>query len=343
MSAKKNRKEKNTNKPKKAIKPKKITLHAFSIKNNTISKSSSMLYTKLLEKLESSETSEDRCMILNEEDENKERDLISSYELTKSINAIFGTIIRIASSEDLPNIPEELLQKKLFSIDDLNDNLTGNICRHHYYFLLEDNYVVTYWSGNRTIKNLQTYISWFVEDELLEFTPIVTAPPDMKLSDLDNIKIQDPISIKSADNKTKENDSYDKNITTVDNKKFPLAKSVLNSLKNIINFNDVTSIKDEELKQVISAELLIKFKKPAKMTEDDYARILGATLKPMSDIDSVVFSTKNNGKVITGKDLLKTKVLNIDVTENGKISEPALHQEMSKFLNELKENEKINN
>lgn len=324
-----------------AIKPKTVTLHAFSIKNNTLSKPSSMLYSRLLAKLESSESCKDRCMILNEKDENKERDLISSYTLTKAINAIFGTIMRIAESKDLPNVPDELFHQKLISIDDLNENLVGNICRHHYYFLLEDNYIITYFAGYRTIKNLQTYIGWLVGDELIEFTPVVAAPPDMKLSDLKQIRILDPISVKETDNASTENNSDNREISTVSNKTFHLNSTVLSCIKKIINLNDVTTLKEEELEQIISAELSIKFKKPKKMTEEDYKRILGATLKPMADLDSAVFSTQNSKKIVTGKDLLKTKEVCIDLTENGKVSEQALHQEMSKFLNELKENEKI--
>ncbi|MDF7667978.1 hypothetical protein PT273_09010 [Orbaceae bacterium ESL0727] len=76
------------------------------------------------------------------------------------------------------------------------------------------------------------------------------------------------------------------------------------------------------------------------MSEDEYKKILGAYLKPVADLDNISFRPTNGKSIIKGKDLLKTKIVDIDVTKTGKISEPALLQEMSKFLIELKLDEK---
>ena len=53
-------------------------------------------------------------------------------------------------------------------------------------------------------------------------------------------------------------------------------------------------------------------------------------------IAAVSFKDKN-GNQIKGKDVLKTKNVNIETTETGELVEPQLNQEMIRFLNELKE------
>lgn len=71
------------------------------------------------------------------------------------------------------------------------------------------------------------------------------------------------------------------------------------------------------------------------MSEEEYQRLYGAYLKPISDIDNISFKDKN-GNQIKGKDVLKTKNVNIETTETGELVEPQLNQEMIRFLNELK-------
>ncbi|WP_395760224.1 hypothetical protein [Klebsiella quasipneumoniae] len=74
---------------------------------------------------------------------------------------------------------------------------------------------------------------------------------------------------------------------------------------------------------------------PRKMTDNEYERVLGAYLKPVSDLDNVSFKRKDNKTEIKGKDLLLTKAVDIETTQSGKLVEHQLLQEMSKFLVEL--------
>lgn len=71
------------------------------------------------------------------------------------------------------------------------------------------------------------------------------------------------------------------------------------------------------------------------MTEEDYEKILGASLKSIADLDDVQFKTKDNKKIISGTELHKTKTVNIELASNGSIIEEQLKQEMARFLNEL--------
>lgn len=86
--------------------------------------------------------------------------------------------------------------------------------------------------------------------------------------------------------------------------------------------------------KILSAQLLVKFTKPRKMEEEDYEKLLGAYMKPISDADGVTFKLKN-GKKITGSNILRTKNVEIEMIDDVRISEPALIQEMEEFLREL--------
>ncbi len=103
-------------------------------------------------------------------------------------------------------------------------------------------------------------------------------------------------------------------------------------LSNI--FLDATSIRELDLRQIISAELTLKVSKPRKMTDDDYQKKYGAILKPISDLDNISFKD-NLGNNITGDKIQKIKPILIETTDNGYISEQQLNTEMAIFLREL--------
>ena len=72
------------------------------------------------------------------------------------------------------------------------------------------------------------------------------------------------------------------------------------------------------------------------MTTQEYQKILGAYLKPVSDLDNVTFKRKDGKSEVKGRDLLRTQIVDIETTQSGKLVEQQLLQEMSRFLLELK-------
>ena len=80
---------------------------------------------------------------------------------------------------------------------------------------------------------------------------------------------------------------------------------------------------------------MVKFKKPRRMVQEDYEKILGATLKPVGDIENVKFKTKDKKNIVKGKDLLKTKTVEIEKTESGYLVEEQLIQAMAHYLQEI--------
>ncbi|HHE0255324.1 TPA: hypothetical protein ACOZ3K_002660 [Yersinia enterocolitica] len=320
-------------------KPKDITLRAFEIKNPHISKASSDAKSILVSRLVEVKVAKDRCMILNNDDPNKERDLISYFKDSPASKSIFCTMLRISSENDVQHITDTLFEKETFTMDDIETAHidTSAICKNHYYFALNDDFVVTNLALNKTIIRLQTYLSWFTNNELLEFTPLISPKDKTKLSDLKSIIVRDPEplapSVPVADVGSEQHQINNLPATTEAYKTIRLGKKVIEIIKNTIS--EASTLDDITLSQMISAELLIKFKKPRKMSEDDYKKILGAYLKPVSDLDNVTFKRKDNKTEVKGKDLLLTKSVNIETTQSGKIVEQQLLQEMSKFLIEL--------
>ena len=70
------------------------------------------------------------------------------------------------------------------------------------------------------------------------------------------------------------------------------------------------------------------------MSDEEFQKKFGAIMKPVSDTDHITFRDKKGNK-ITGEDILKTKKITVDKTEQGWLSEPQLHIEMARFLDEL--------
>ncbi|WNJ81701.1 hypothetical protein RJE46_10885 [Cedecea neteri] len=321
-----------------ATKPKTVTLRAFDIKNTSLSKASSEAKSTLIAKLNEIKQAKDRCMILNPEDQNQERDVLSYYKESPQSGTVFCTMLRITSDKDVQHITETLFEKEVFSMDDIETAHidASAICKSHYYFSMSDNYLVTNLPLNKTVVRLQTYLSWFTSNELLEFTPLISAKGQTRLSDLKAIVVKDPepLQVSTA------SDGNGKSVTTEGQKSIKLSEKVLSIIKS--SMSDTAQLNDIALSQMISAELLIKFKKPRKMTEEEYKKALGAYLKPVSDLDNVSFKRKDNKTEIKGKDLLLTKAVSIETTQSGKLVEHQLLQEMSKFLVELNNEKNLN-
>lgn len=299
-----------------------IKLRAFRIENKDIIKDNSGILGILSNKLSGSKI-EIRKMRLHEEDIKREEDLISDFNI-KEQNFVSGVILRITHSEYVPNIPDDFLQQEKISINELKKiEIQGSstVYKEHYYFLLDNNFVITNLQANLPIKRFQVYMNWLLNQErenLYEFTPIVISQKNTKLSDINKITIRDT---KVGGAKNQENTGQ---------KKLTLS---LDTLSNLIN--DVSTLDKIIENNIVSAELLIKFKKPRKMSEEDYQKIMGAYMKPISETDDISFTTKKHG-IIRGSDILKTKLVGIEITETKKINEPQLFQEMELFLSELR-------
>lgn len=310
---------------------KSIKLRAFRLENNEISKSDCGLLSILSDKLKCTVVG-DRRMILNPEDPAHEEDLLSFFNERDNI-CLFGICIRLMPSKDVSNFPDELFKVNKIEMSELDaiKESSSNVVKDHYYYMLDNDHLIVNLPSNITIMRFQTYINWLLQNDrgktLFEFTPMITEAPQFKISDIKNIKIQDT-TVNPLNKESKESSQglFKKNIS-------------LDIIKEFLT--DVKSLDEVKLSQIVSAELLVKFtRKPKDMTKEEYEKLMGAYLKPISDIDNLVIVPKK-GAVAKGKDILRVKAVDIEMTETGKISENQLLQEMEKFLRELKD-EKYN-
>lgn len=317
-------------------KKRKVTLRAFEIKNPNVSQSTSNAKNLITSKLNEVKMAKDRCMLLNQEDPAKLRDLISYFKDSAGNNSVFCTMLRISSENDVQHITDTLFEKDVFTMDDIESTHidTSAICKDHYYFSLNDSYLVTNLPGNKTISRLQTYLNWFIDSDVLEFTPVICPQEQTHLSDLRQIIVQDPDSVMDVTSPSDTQPTSGSSVPMVSGtKSVKITEKILSLI--IGSMSETKTLDEITLSQMISAELLIKFKKPRKMTEEDYRRALGAYLKPVSDLDNITFKRKDGKSEVKGRDLLRTKTIDIQTTPSGKVVEQQLLQEMSRFLRDL--------
>ena len=221
-------------------------------------------------------------------------------------------------------IPDDFLEHEQITISELEkDDESGQKMRfkENYYFFMNDSFLVTNFQANTHIKRFQTYINWLIQNErvdiLYEFTPRVNSVEKIPLSEIKNIEVKDSAIYSDDSDKVHRN-----SLLTI---KDDFLKHFLNDVKDF----------DEIIKQqVVSAQLLLKFNKPKEMKKEDYERVMGAYLKPITETDDVTFVTKK-GKRINGTDLIMTKDVIIELTESKMISEEQLFQEMELYIKEI--------
>ena len=232
-------------------------------------------------------------------------------------------MLRVELDTTSPQVPNDLLALQSFALSDLpGDNKENTIYKKHYYFCLNNTHLVTNLSGNTTIAGFQTYINWLLNTATnpYEITPLCKSTPDFKLSDIKEIVFGDDFKLTSNDSK------IDTDTTT--NKLINIA---LDGIKNLLN--DTVDLTEEELKQVVSARLFLKLKKPKHMSEEDYQKKFGAILKPIADTDNLQYVSKA-GQRLKAETITVTKNINIETTGRGFLVEEQLRQAMILFLNE---------
>ena len=304
-----------------------VKLRAFRFENNQISEASNKILDILSQKL-SNTTAQQRRKVLNSEEENKEEDLISYYE-ARSGYAVMGIILRIAPANESHTIPDNLFDRNKIGMTELEniENEANYIQKDHYYFYLNDKYVITTLRSNYTITRFQAYLNWLLREErrekLYEISPVISLPSTTPLNELKSLSFMDT----SIHNSVRSDVSV--GTGTV---KTRIKKIAFEALKEF--FVDTQSFEEIKNSEILTAEILIKFVRPKGMKKEDFSKFMAATLKPVSECDNVILKTKNNG-TLKGSDIQKTKSVEIELTDSGNLSEPDLWQKMEKFINEL--------
>lgn len=239
------------------LKPKEIKLRAFKVINKDLKKSSSDLMKLLKQRLNNSVV-KDRMMVLNAEDEFKESDLIANFDVKKD-SYIFGSIMRVTQKEGVPQLPDSFLNESRIDIEELKSltETTSLIYKSHYYFMLNDDYVITTLPVSTTIKCMETYINSILDelrgDSLFGFNTMMKKQGQVKLGEIKDIRIKNSTVPVSAMKQKSTEQTY-------------VQKMVDISFSTVKHFmSEKTNISEEDLQQIVSAELLIKFARPKGM------------------------------------------------------------------------------
>ena len=309
---------------------KKIKLRAFEIENKTIGKSSSGLMKNLQENLKVSSTANERRMILNADEEKPEEDLISYHAFSNQVQ--FCTMLRIKPGKDVQHINDTLFNKASFTIAELHktDVDATAIYKEHYYFGISGDFLVTNLPGNITVTRLQTYLNWYL-DKLYEITPIISPSVSKDLSSVKSITVIDPVNESAIRELEAKDDGKQRSV-------FDLPGIAIDKLKGMLV--DAKSLTDLELANLISAKLVIEFNKPKKSDSEALKKAYAAMLKPISDLDHVQIQTRDNKQLKKGSEILRTKIVDIDLTDKGSINDNTLIQAMAIFISELTNDKK---
>ena len=306
---------------------KSINLRAFEIVNSSVTQAHSDLFQKLKNRLNSSIVT-DRAMLLNMSDKSsQEQDLISFYEAQDGLDMpVFCVLLRASIDDNAQHIDKALFKQNTFKIDDIKDNPLGPgvIYKRHFYFTAHKNPIVTTLPGNITIKGLQTYLNWFLND-LYEINPKINSKKISELSDIENIKVRDPINAQSEG----------------EHEKTHILTRMLRHLSReaVRNFiTDTPNISEEQLEQMVSAELLLKFRRPKKNDPEALKKAYSAILKPVADLDNYQVKRRNSSTIRSGQDIVETTLVSIEKLEKKRINEQQLEQEMRKYIIELEKN-----
>ena len=304
-----------------------IILRAFRIENSTISEPHSNILSCLEQILTPSSKAGDRRLQLNAQDEDS--DLLSNFEWRHNNSNLFGMMMRIIPAENGGLIASDLFEQNTIAITDVEASGSGQKqYKDHFYFALNNEYLVTNLAGNMNITCLQTYLNWLLVDvrgeRIFQFTELTKLPEGVAFSNIERIEFVGGGNVVSAPTTSQEPGT----VTT-------LLHNLSDALLSQI-VNDTASLEEIRNSQVIEAKLFLRVKKkPKEMAQEEYQRVMGAIATNISNDDGIVLKTKDGNKY-TGEAIKVKKEIKVERTTGNRIVEEQLKQEMELFLTYLR-------
>ncbi len=311
------------------IPPKKLTLRAFRIENPDLTNPHSGILGLLQQVLTPESTAAGRRMPLNAED--PDRDLLANFTWATNNTYMFGMMLRIIPADNGGVLDESLFERPTITMADVNaGNAEQSQYKDHFYFAINNNYVVTSLSGNLNIDRLQTYINWLLREvrgeRLFLFTELTKMPegvPYNQISDIQFVGGGNTISSVPTENGS----------STISTSLGNITNEVLEKLFG----QDTENLEKIRSNQLVEARLFIKLKrKPREMAQDEFQRVMGAIATNITNDSGIVVRTKDGNKY-TGAEIKIKKPVSIECIESNRIVEEQLKQEMELFLNEIRE------
>lgn len=310
------------------ISTKKLTLRAFKIENPSLTEPNSGILRLLQQVLTPQSTAAKRRMPLNIED--PDRDLLANFTWATNNSYMFGMMLRIIPADNGGVISEELFNQPTITMAQVSaGNPDQSQYKDHFYFAVNNSYLVTSLAGNIGIDRLQTYLNWLLEsvrgERLFQLTELTRLPEGVPLSQIKDIQFVGGGNVVAASPTEKEQ-------TTISHTLGNLTDGVLELLMG----NDNTNLEKIRANQLIEARLFIKLKgKPKEMAQEEFQRVMGAIATNVTNDSGIVLRTKDGNKY-TGAAVKVKKAVSVECVEANRIVEEQLKQEMELFLSEIR-------
>lgn len=310
------------------IPSKKLTLRAFRIENPTLTEPNSGILGMLQQVLTPESIAAQRRMPLNAED--PDRDLLANFIWSSTNSFMFGMMLRIIPADNGGVIDEELFNRPTITMAQVNAGSPGQSqYKDHFYFALNNNYLVTNLPGNIGIERLQTYLNWLLEgvrrERLFQFTELTKLPDGVELSQIKDIQFVGGGNIVQA--------------APIGNQHTTISRTfgnLTNSILELLMGQDTTSLDTIRSNQLIEAKLLIRLKsKPREMANEEFQRVMGAIATNVTNDNGLVVRTKDGNKY-TGAAVKVKKIISVECLEANRIVEEQLKQQMELFLEEIR-------
>lgn len=310
------------------IPSKKLTLRAFRIENPNLTEPNSGILGLLQQVLTVESTAAQRRMPLNAED--PDRDLLANFTWATNNAYMFGMMLRIIPADNGGMLSEELFNRPTITMADVNaGHPDQSQYKDHFYFALNNNYLVTSLAGNINIDRLQTYINWLLEgvrgERLFQLTELTKLPAGVAFSQIKDIQfVGGGTTIVS---------------TPTENEQTTISTSLGNltdGLLELLMGSDTANLDRIRSNQLVEARLLLKLKsKPREMAQEEFQRVMGAIVTNVTNDSGIVLRTKDGNKY-TGAAVKIKKAVSVECIGANRIVEEQLKQEMELFLTEIR-------
>lgn len=244
---------------------------------------------------------------------------------------MFGMMLRIIPADNGGMLSEELFNQPTITMADVNaGNPEQSQYKDHFYFALNNDYLITNLAGNINIGRLQTYINWLLEsvrgERLFQFTELTKLPDGVPLNQIKDIQFVGGGTTVAAAPTENEPTTLS---TTLSN----ISDSVLELLMG----HDSVNLDKIRANQLVEARLFLKLKgKPREMAQEEFQRVMGAIATNVTNDSGIVVRTKD-GNNYTGEAVKIKKPITVECIAPNRIVEEQLKQEMELFLNEIRQ------
>lgn len=310
------------------IPPKRLTLRAFRIENPSLTEPHSGILGLLQQVLTPESTAAQRRMPLNAED--PDRDLLANFTWATNNAYMFGMMLRIIPADNGGMLSEDLFNRPTITMADVNaGHPDQSQYKDHFYFALNNNYLVTTLAGNVNIDRLQTYLNWLLEsvrgERLFQLTELTKLPEGVPFNQIKDIQFVGGGTTVAAAPTENEPTTFS---TSLGN--------LTDGLLELLMGADTANLDRIRSNQLVEARLFLKLKgKPKEMAQEEFQRVMGAIATNVTNDSGIVVRTKDGNKY-TGAAVKIKKAVSVECIGANRIVEEQLKQEMELFLSEIR-------